>query len=211
MEQPLLDEQRAAIAATAKPTKTKKTAAPRGLYWCLTINNYPDLTWRDEFTQLEPRLVYWVAGKEIGENGNKHLQAFIAFKNRTVFTAVVAAFPHAHIEPKVKKSTPAQAADYCKKDGDWIEWGVLPAAQNEAGGNANAEKWALVKQQAQAGNLDEIDAEIFVKHYSTLKKIKSDAKNRIIPKNLDWIDNCPPNEWLYGPTGTGMHLNYNLI
>lgn len=204
MEQPLLEEQQAAIAATAKPTKAKKTAAPRGLYWCLTINNYNVLTWRDEFTKLEARLVYWIAGKEVGENGTPHLQCFIAFKNRTVFTAVKAAFPTAHIELKAKKSTPAQAADYCKKEDDWIDWGVLPTAVGEAGGNANAEKWSLVKQQAQSGNLDEVDAEIFVKHYSTLKKIRSDALNRIIPKNLDWIDNCPPNEWLYGPTGTGM-------
>lgn len=202
MAEPNIEE---LVNAVPKATKSKKTAAPRGLYWCLTINNYPD-TWRGEFEACQDKLVYWVVGKEVGENQTPHLQCFICYKNRQVFSAVKSAFPTAHIELKVKKSTPAQAADYCKKDGDWIEWGTLPAAQSDAGGDATKAKWDLVKQQAQSGKLDEVDSEIFVKHYSTLKKIKSDFANRTIPKNLDWIDNCPPNEWLYGPTGTGMHL-----
>lgn len=38
-----------------------------------------------------------------------------------------------------------------------------------------------------------------IQYYSTLKKVASD--NRIVPQVLDWTES--PNEWHFGPTGTG--------
>lgn len=80
----------------------------------------------------------------------------------------------------------------------------MPLAQNVAGGEAEKDRWSIVKSKAQSNQLDDIEPEIFIKHYSALKKIASDARNRILPENLHWEDGNTPNEWIYGPTGTGM-------
>lgn len=140
-------------------------------------------------------------GKEVGASGTPHLQCYIAYKNRTTFGNVKKHWPGFHIEVKVKTSTPQQASDYCKKDGDFIELGELPLAQNVNGGIAAKDKWDTVKTLALAGEMDDIDAEVFIKHYNTLKKIASDARNRILPDDLNWVET--PNVWVHGPTGTG--------
>lgn len=66
-------------------------------------------------------------GKEQGEEGTPHLQGYIVFKNKKRFSTVkqfVGA--RAHVEPKSKRSTPTEASDYCKKDGDYQEFGECP-------------------------------------------------------------------------------------
>lgn len=73
------------------------------------------------------------------------------------------------------------------------------------------EKWDQVKELALANKIDDIESEIYVKHYSALKKIASDARNRILPENLHWEDGATPNEWIYGPTGTGSNLTLSFF
>lgn len=96
-------------------------------HWCFTINNYN----ADEHAQLvalgseRAGVAYIVVGKEVGESGTPHLQGFISFEQRRslhyVRTYVSA---RAHFEPA--KGKPSQAAAYCKKDGDYIEFGSCP-------------------------------------------------------------------------------------
>jgi len=181
------------------------TNKSKALHWCLTINNWLP-THEAQFAAIQDRAAYYVYGKEVGAEGTPHLQAYVCFKNRISFPAIKKLFPTAHIEVKAKRSTPAQAADYCKKDGVFIEFGELPAAQNVAGGEANGEKWEEVRQLCYEDRIEEIDAKIYVQHYNTLKRIRSDKRNQRVPKDLDWADNNAPNEWIWGPTGTGLLL-----
>lgn len=90
--------------------------------WCFTLNNWEDsaLTLLDA---LECK--YLVYGKETGEEGTPHLQGFIMFPNAITFNSVKAKLPPGcHIE--AAKGTPKQAADYCKKDGQFTERGDPP-------------------------------------------------------------------------------------
>lgn len=73
------------------------------------------------------KVKYFVAGNEIcPTTGKKHIQLYIYWANARTFSAVKKEFPNAHIEARSQNSTPEQAADYCKKEGDWTEAGELP-------------------------------------------------------------------------------------
>ncbi len=65
-----------------------------------------------------------VYGRETGASGTPHLQGFTQLSKQTSFSVVKRHLPGAHIEKR--KGTPLQAADYCKKDGDFTEIGELP-------------------------------------------------------------------------------------
>lgn len=168
-------------------------------HWCVTINNY---TPRElaELVCLQDKLDYSIVGKEVGENGTPHLQCYLAFKKKIKFSTLKKLLPKSHLE--IKRGTPKQAADYCKKEGDFEEYGTLPEDQTAKGTKASAEKWAVTKKLAQEGNLDEIDPQYYIKYYSTLNKIADDHADAVAPEDLTW-ENSPPNEWYYGPTGSG--------
>lgn len=86
--------------------------------FCLTINNYND---EDISMALKCPYQYLILGKEIGESGTHHLQGYCELKNQTRFNTVKEWFPKAHMEPR--KGTANEAADYCKKDGEFTEYG----------------------------------------------------------------------------------------
>lgn len=90
--------------------------ATRSRQWCLTVNNWT----ADDMSQLSrmsQQSKNWIIGKEIGEEGTPHLQAFFQFKNQKRFSTIKAACPRAHIEKA--KGNVQQNYKYCSKDGDF--------------------------------------------------------------------------------------------
>jgi len=67
---------------------------------------------------------YLIYGKEVcPDTGNDHWQGYVQFKKATRFTTVKNCFSDkVHIE--VSKGTPEQAIEYCKKDGNFKEFGT---------------------------------------------------------------------------------------
>jgi len=181
----------------------------RAIHWCFTLNNPVPSSLKDLGPEEYEYLIY---GREIApQTGTQHLQGYVAFKNRRSGQQVKKLLPTAHWEVKSKKSTPQQASDYCKKDGDFVEDGVLPSAQGAAGNEANKAKWDAVLSNAKSGQIDLIDAKIQVAHYRTLKQIESDYAIRA----PDLTDVC--GLWLYGPPGCGkshharsLHQDYYI-
>jgi len=167
----------------------------KALHWCYTLNNPSPSSLKD----LGPELYsYHVYGREVAPGtGTPHLQGYVCFLNRKSGQQVKKLLPTAHWEAKSRKSTPKQASDYCKKEGDFVEEGVLPAAQNEAGNDANKSRWEDILSKAKSGKIDEIDPKVQVTHYRTLKQIESDYSVRA----PDLTDVC--GLWLYGPPGCG--------
>lgn len=97
----------------------------RSKYWCFTFNNYsagdPAVL---EFTLHNAGTTYFVFGYETGESGTRHLQGYIEFTRRLRFNQVRSYLgEQVHIEPR--RGTGQQAADYCKKDGVFVEYGTL--------------------------------------------------------------------------------------
>lgn len=67
-----------------------------------------------------------VIGNEVGDEGTPHLQGYVCFNKQLRFNKVKAMMPKAHLEMKCPKSTYFQCSEYCKKDGDFEEFGECP-------------------------------------------------------------------------------------
>nr|QKI28982.1 Rep [Forsythia suspensa CRESS virus] len=101
----------------------------RGVRWVFTINNYSD----DELSRLErlgrdlggSGLNYLCYGREVGESGTPHLQGYCILSSRRHLAGVRSLISErGHFE--ISRGTPQQASDYCKKGGDFFEFGNLP-------------------------------------------------------------------------------------
>lgn len=97
-------------------------SGPRAKFWCFTLNNYT----QNDLDRLGVEIDgvnYLVIGKEVGESGTPHLQGTICFDQRKRLPQVKAVVGEAHCT--VTRYL-LQSIEYCKKDGDIIEWGVVP-------------------------------------------------------------------------------------
>ncbi|AKV62292.1 putative replication initiation protein [Calanoida sp. copepod associated circular virus] len=96
-----------------------------GKHWCFTLNNY---TPEEESSIKLVDAVYLVYGRERGESDTPHLQGFVSFdKRRTLRQVKELLSDRVHLESA--KGTPRQASEYCKKDGDYYEVGILPGGR----------------------------------------------------------------------------------
>lgn len=96
--------------------------------WVFTLNNYTDDEVNHLVTALEPATTYLVFGREVGESGTPHLQGFFQLKNSTRFNAVKQLVGNRAWIAKAVGTT-QQASDYCKKEGDFEEFGDVPTEQ----------------------------------------------------------------------------------
>lgn len=95
--------------------------------YCFTLNNYVDA----DLSRLvalgrSNSVSYLVYGKEIGKSGTQHLQGLVCYKRgRKCKLAKDDIGKRSHIEPM--RGTHQEASDYCKKDGDFAEYGTIPS------------------------------------------------------------------------------------
>lgn len=139
----------------------------------------------------ELKAVYICGQLEKGKEGTLHLQFFIHLKEKKRPTFMHKYDKRVHIEV-VKVNNGAD--EYCLKedtrvDGPW-EFGVRPVKRNSKA------DWDRVFELAKQGRLDDIPADIKVKHYANLQKIK---KDHIQPVDKDHLRGV----WIYGPAGIG--------
>lgn len=95
--------------------------------WCFTLNQYTDDEVRvlSERGSTNPISQYLVFGFEVGDSGTPHLQGYVYFKSVKSFKQAKAYIgDRAHVESQ--RGSPQQAAEYCKKDGNYQEFGDCP-------------------------------------------------------------------------------------
>ena len=158
--------------------------------WCFTLN-HPTEDDENEVYAFEQGLIgavkYLVVGREIGEQGTEHFQGFIQFENQRTLQSVRQLFnERAHWE--VRRGTPRQAADYCKKERNFYEFGNMGLSREEHGKACLQERWELAK----AGRFEELPPE----NIRTYEYIF--AKNHAVEDRAD-LDNL----WIFGPSGCG--------
>jgi len=107
----------------------------QGTRWVFTYNNYSEedvarLT--DIGGNLDRHgLSYLVWGREVGESGTPHLQGYCIFLVRKRLGSLRSLIgPRGHYA--VSRGTPEQASDYCKKEGNFVEFGSLPKRRRAA-------------------------------------------------------------------------------
>jgi hypothetical protein len=161
--------------------------------WVGTLNNWTV----DEYVQLHSieGYKYICIGKEVcPSTGTPHLQMCFFFKNAKRISFLKKINGRAFWDRM--NGTQEQAADYCKKDGDFEEWGEFstPKQKGETQKIRFERAWELAKE----GNLDDIDSDIKLRFYGTLKRIKHDHMLQEI-----LTDTESQMEWYCGPSGTG--------
>lgn len=154
--------------------------------WCFTDNN-PTVSLRK--TDAMRYLIY---GRESSATGTPHHQGFIIMRRMSRLAAMKKLLPSAHWE--IAKGTSAQAAAYCKKDGDFTEFGECP---DQGGKTCQKRRYEDAFQAAKDGRLDDIDAELRIRYYRTFKQIRADHQQ--LPADSDNVTGV----WIYGPTGVG--------
>lgn len=89
--------------------------------WVFTLNNYTE----DEYNMIcDMKYKYLIVGREVGKkNGTPHLQGHIEFKDGKSFTKMKKLLPRAWLG--VRKGTPEQASDYCRKECQYFENGTM--------------------------------------------------------------------------------------
>lgn len=160
--------------------------------YVFTVNNYTE---DDELTiyGLVEHAAYLIVGRETAPTtGTPHYQGFVYFRNARSFQGVRELLPEgAHIEPKSRNSTFEQAADYCRKGGDFFENGVLPMDQSrkgDAGKLSSEQRWELAK----SGIFESLPPE----HYPRYRAIYSEFR---VVGDRDELRNF----WICGPSGCG--------
>lgn len=168
---------------------------PKSRSWCFTINNYND----DEVSALEgavDRVRYLCFGKEVGESGTPHLQGYAYFHSQVRLATVKEIVGNrAHCE--ISRGNVQQNVAYCSKDGEFTEVGERPMTQSEKGA-AEKRRYEEAWTAATEGRLDDIDADLRIRHYSTLKRIRHDKLNEQALEDTE-----EEMLWFTGPSGTG--------
>lgn len=124
-------------------------------------------------------------------NGYLHWQLLAAFTTQQRLAAVLRKFGDAaHAEPSRSDAADAYVwKEETRVAGTQFELGTKPFRRN------NADDWATVKLAAKEGRLDDIEPDIFVRHYSSLRRIAADYAKGV---------ECIRSTTVYwGPTGVG--------
>lgn len=157
----------------------------------MTLNNYND----DEYLDLRRYKSFkaGIIGREVGKDGTPHLQCAFLMKGGVRFSTLKRKFPRAHIEKMA--GTPEQAFEYCRKDGNFEEWGDLPKPGKR---NDLRNACAAIQEGKTLGELaaDPELASTYVRNYRGLRALANEMAMKQSLREKKVV-------WLYGATGTG--------
>jgi len=161
----------------------------RNRNFCFTFNNYPDTTLVDGID-----CKYIAYSKEVAPStGTPHLQGWITFNSAKTVSSVRKLLPGCHVE--VMHGSIGENETYISKSASIVERGEKPITNDNKGRNEQM-RWHRARELAKEGNLDDIDADIYIRCYNTLKSIGKDHQKKPEPCDVKCF-------WIYGPTGTG--------
>lgn len=143
----------------------------QAIYWMLTIPVHEFIPY------LPPNCKYLKGQQEIGENGFHHWQVLVHFTKKTRLNSVRETFGPFHAEPT--KSIAAEA--YVWKDDTRVE-GTQFELGNKSTKRNSPEDWDRVWVAATEGRVMDIPADIRMRSYSTINRIREDY-TRPLPRN----------------------------
>lgn len=173
------------------------------IYWAVTWNN-PPTEWKQniEWLWTKNHAAYIIAGYESGpQMDTPHLQIFVQFVTRKRLVGVRSLFGNnVYATAKYQHTTYAQNVDYCKKGGNWVEFGVPP--EDAAAGTQMSEKWNRFINLSRTGQLGLVQSELpdmYTRYFNTMKRLEGEGKMDALIVDLP----TPCGVWVWGPPGTG--------
>lgn len=156
--------------------------------WCFTLNNYTDAEWAKIYIS-EPR--YYIFGVEKGKKKETpHLQGYIEFYRPMRISEIKTFLGVDRLHLEKRRGTQEEAIEYCKKEGEYIEYGT-PAQQGQRV-DIDDIKYLV----AMGGNMrDVID---IARNYQDLKIGQILLQNQPKPLPVD-----KKVYWYWGDSGTG--------
>lgn len=164
--------------------------------WCFTLNNYTE----DEYGLITGALQgddveYGVVGREQGESGTPHLQGFVMFLRKKALGGCKRELGSARIHAEIARGTPAQAAEYCKKDGDFVEYGEVERVRTQGTRTDLARVQDLLRAGTPLSEVADQEFRTFVRYhrgialYASLRIARRSWRTQVV--------------WFHGPTGSG--------
>lgn len=174
--------------------------------WCFTLNNYTpeeELTfWRlGQDINNSDWLEYLIYGREVGEQGTRHLQGYLMAKHRmrwsTINNKIFGEQDQGRIHWETSRGTPQQAIAYCKKDGDFEEYGELA--------NKPKNQWDDIKEMIKSGCTSDEVRDKYPRTWAAYRTSIESWVNEGRQARLEHYDGDlkQKNLWIWGPPGVG--------
>lgn len=137
------------------------------------------------------RLVF---GREIGESGTRHLQGCVRFCNvvRIGGAKKILGSDRFHLE--VRRGTAQEAEEYCKKDGDYDEFGARPPTKGQRTDLESVKR--IIDGGGSLRDVAESSFGTYLRYERALRGYIGMVRGR--PR--DWVTQVI---WFWGSTGTG--------
>lgn len=187
--------------AVPGPVRRPRAAARRvrRRAFCYTLHVTPETTADIESSLQSIECKYHVYGREVcPTTGRHHLQGYIELRRQMDFNTVRSLFPGSpHLEPR--EGTASQAAEYCKKDGDFWEMGALSNARQ---GTRTDLQSCLDEVKANPALRRQDVAENHTGVYARYPRFVDSLFGFYRQVDtLDWQQ--PPNKYIFGEPGVG--------
>lgn len=159
--------------------------------YCFTWNN-PDngtVPFLEAFSTTNCK--YLVYGNEVSSTGTPHLQGFFTLPKQLSIVALKRHGMQCHLE--ATKGTSLQASEYCKKDGDFVEFGTPPRPGKRTDIQAACD---AIKDGTPISTIAEEHSDVYVKYGRGLRDLALVIQK---PYDHDTVRGL----WIYGPPGTG--------
>lgn len=172
---------------------------PRAKHWCFTLNNYTQAD-IDRLSVPMDGVGYMIFGKEVGASGTPHLQGTVCFIARKRLAQVKGTTQAPVIGPAHCSITRylLQSIEYCKKDNEFIEWGVIPNLGGKEEKRSDLEDFkASVKDNVtDMKELRELHSNVCALYPRFVREYISDMRPKIT------VDAHPLREWQATLNGT---------
>jgi len=166
--------------------------AKQSLRFCFTWNN-PDNGVKPSLEEFHKQhCKYLIYGNEVGESGTPHLQGYLTLKKKTTIRGLkklIGSKPHLEIA----NGTSLEASEYCKKEGDFVEFGTPPTPGKRTDLEAAID---AIKDGADMRTIADEHSSVFVKFGRGLRDLRLTLEQ---PYNHESTRGV----WIYGPPGTG--------
>lgn len=160
--------------------------SPQYKYFLLTIPHA-------DFLPYLPNGISYITGQleRGGNTGYLHWQLLIHSKSKCTVTKIKSIFGDTtHVEP----TRSAAAEQYVHKADTAVEGTSFQLGEKSFKRNSSTD-WERIRNEARLGRLDNIDADVYIRHYSSLKRIAADHMEPVAVERQVKV--------FWGATGTG--------